>query len=115
MSCCVPSYKSAHGHGSDHFCLVPNGGFEIFYKPQGRSASHGWFDKVINEITKRFEQPKAYLNNATVYNYDPLGPREDGPHFLQAIRPAQYHYISHSFAAMRKTPITWVDRFRKRA
>ena len=39
--------------------------------PQSSSASPVWFVKVINEVTKVFEQVAAYVNDVIVFDSDP--------------------------------------------
>ena len=40
--------------------------------PQGRSASLGWFVKVINEVIKDLKQMAAYLDDVIVFDSDPV-------------------------------------------
>ena len=40
--------------------------------PQGNNVSHGWFVKVINEVFKGLEQVAAYLDDAIVFDSDPI-------------------------------------------
>ena len=40
--------------------------------PQGSSASPGWFVKVMNEVIQDLKQVAAYLDDAIVFDSDPV-------------------------------------------
>ena len=53
------------------FC-TPTGLYERFVMPQGSSASPGWFVKVMNEVIQDLKRVAAYLDDAIVFDSDPV-------------------------------------------
>ena len=53
------------------FC-TSTGLYEWLVMPHGSSALPGWFVKVINEVIKGLKQVEAYLDDAIVFDSDPV-------------------------------------------
>ena len=51
---------------------TPTGLYEWLVMPQDSSALPGWFVKVINEVIQGLKQVEAYLDDAIVFDSDPV-------------------------------------------